>query len=663
MNSNFQSLRFCFLMLTFVLTQSLKAQQNIPGAPITLQNAPQKDTTKKANTSDWKDEPTRIFYRHWNSRKILMLDTSLHAFHRSVFYQNGQRNLGNLGAPIVNLIFQPTERTGPSLGYTVFDTYFNNLDSLKYFNTTRPYSMFGYHLGSKAEQLAELVHTQNIKPNWNFGVQYYRLTSTGYYRIQRNNHDIANFTTNYESSNKQYKINAAIIYNKLQHDENGGITNDSFLTQTTYSDRATIPVLFQNDEYSIRRSSVTNMQRKFQLAINQNYTWGKRDTIYSADSINISNKFTPHFSLGHKMIIHAEKLQFKDLQPDSLRYSSLFQHNFSSGDSLMMEQTWNYVDQSVSLNGYLGAIEQQVLFSLGAGMRFDLFETNFITAKESSDNWSQYLLGNFRKESLMPGQWQYEGKALLFLTGNTSGNTALEMAIGKDLGNEKGFVNLGFKQKINNAPYNFTLFKNPFYEQRNSFDKESLTSFFASINWTKWRMSAELTSYLIANYFYLNENQLLKQYAPTFNLSQLVVNKQWQKGKWVLDNQLVFQWKKENAPINVPNVLGRHQLSYESGVFGNALKIATGLDCRWHTAYESAGYNPFFNRFFYSNQYVLNNIPEIGAFFNFKIKSFRAYFMMDQLQQLFVDKNVIVVPGYPMQNALFRFGFNWVMIN
>ncbi len=659
----FPYLRFCFLMLALVLSLSSKAQQNIPGAPITLQNAPQKDTSKKTNTSDWKDEPTRIFYRHWNSRKILMLDTSLHAFHRSVFYQNGQRNLGNLGAPMVNLIFQPTERTGPSLGYTVFDTYLNNLDSLKYFNTTRPYSMFGYHLGSKAEQLAELVHTQNIKPNWNFGVQYYRLTSTGYYRIQRNNHDIANFTTNYESPNKQYKINAALIYNKLQHDENGGITNDSFLTKQDYSDRATIPVGFQNDDYSIRRSSVTNMQRKFQLALNQNYTWGKRDTVYSTDSTNITNKFTPHFGLGHKMIVHAEKLQFKDLQPDSLRYSSLFQHNFYSGDSLMMEQTWNYLDQSISLNGYLGAIEQQVLFSIGAGLRYDLFETNFITSKESSDSWSQYVLGNLKKEALLPGQWQYEGKALLYLTGNTSGNTALEIGIGKDLGNDKGFVNFGVKQKINNAPYNFTLFKNSFYEQRNTFDKESMSSIFASINWVKWRMGAELTTYLIANYFYLNENQLLKQYAPTFNLSQLKINKQWQKGKWNLDNQIVVQWKKDNAPINVPNILGRHQISFESGIFGNALKIATGLDFRWHSAYESAGYNPLFNRFFYTNQYMLNNLPEIGAFFNFKIKSFRAYFMMDQLQQIFVDQNVIAVPGYPIQNALFRFGFNWVMIN
>ena len=53
---------------------------------------------------------------------------------------------------------------------------------------------------------------------------------------------------------------------------------------------------------------------------------------------------------------------------------------------------------------------------------------------------------------------------------------------------------------------------------------------------------------------------------------------------------------------------------------------------------------------------------QAALFFNFKIKNFRAYIMGDQLQQFFT-RNTITAPGYSLQDAMLRFGFNWVMIN
>ena len=129
----------------------------------------------------------------------------------------------------------------------------------------------------------------------------------------------------------------------------------------------------------------------------------------------------------------------------------------------------------------------------------------------------------------------------------------------------------------------------------------------------------------------------------------------------MLDNELVYQQKTGNAPVNIPSVTGRHQLSIETRLFHNALKVATGIDVRWHTAYEPAAYSPFFARFYYQEGYRINNLPETALFFNFKIKNFRAFLMGDQLQAF--GKNIIVAPGYPAQDAMLRFGFNWALIN
>ena len=239
-----------------------------------------KDTTK-TNTTQWKDENVNISLRKLNSDLLYFPDTALHTFHRNVFLQPWYNDLGNLGSPAYNLLFSPDTRTGPALGYSCFDVYRYNVDSLKFYSTTRPYSIFGFQLGSKLEQSARIMHTQNIKPNWNFAVDYRKTTSPGFYKIQRNNDDNASFSTNYKSLNKHYQLFAGMVYNKEQHDENGGIVADTQLASKIYSDRRTVDVGYQSSQYSTLRSSVTNVLRDFTLLLQHTYTWGKTDTTYS----------------------------------------------------------------------------------------------------------------------------------------------------------------------------------------------------------------------------------------------------------------------------------------------------------------------------------------------------------------------------------------------
>src|SRR5205823_5715550 len=124
-------------------------------------------------------------------------------------------------------------------------------------------------------------HTQNIKPWWNFAIDYRKVNSPGFYKIQRNNHDAASFTTHYQSKDHHYELYGALIYNKMQHDENGGIVSDSELLDPNYTDRRTLHVAFDNQTYSLTRSSITNMQRDFTMQVLHSYTWGHGDTLYN----------------------------------------------------------------------------------------------------------------------------------------------------------------------------------------------------------------------------------------------------------------------------------------------------------------------------------------------------------------------------------------------
>jgi hypothetical protein len=145
-----------------------------------------------------------------------------------------------------------------------------------------------------------------------------------------------------------------------------------------------------------------------------------------------------------------------------------------------------------------------------------------------------------------------------------------------------------------------------------------------------------------------------------------------------IDNELVYQQVPGNAPVNIPALMGKHRLSYEAAVFKKRLKLAGGIEVRYNTAYNPAGYSAILNRFYYQGSRSVANVPEAALFVNFKIKRFRAFIMGDNMQQIFT-RNAILFTGSPVTNfggngttytpvyaapdVLIRFGFNWVMVN
>ena len=71
--------------------------------------------------------------------------------------------------------------SGWDAGFHAFDAYRWKPEAVRFFNTTRPYTELAYLLGGRTEQIIELTHTQNIKPNWNGLFQYRLINSPGYF--------------------------------------------------------------------------------------------------------------------------------------------------------------------------------------------------------------------------------------------------------------------------------------------------------------------------------------------------------------------------------------------------------------------------------------------------------------------------------------------------
>ncbi len=71
-----------------------------------------------------------------------------------------------------SILFAPQQKTGWDPGFHAYDIYKWMQESIRFFNTTRPYTELGYMLGSQSQQIIEIFQTQNFKPYWNTTLQF-----------------------------------------------------------------------------------------------------------------------------------------------------------------------------------------------------------------------------------------------------------------------------------------------------------------------------------------------------------------------------------------------------------------------------------------------------------------------------------------------------------
>lgn len=662
--------RYCLLLLLLVFSPALLQAQIIDNTldPTAQQNNmfnQGRDTLK--TTTEWKEESARIYYNYLNSAVVHYPDSSLNNFHR---YQPVQpwwvKDLGNYGTAARNQFFTPFMPLGLSLGYHIYDAYrLLNLDSLQFFNTTRPYSAFSFMLGSKSEQNVEILHTQNISPRWNFATRLRYLTSQGFYSLQKANSISGSVSTNYQSKNQRYYVAAGFVYNRHKQNENGGIQSDRFLDSAGYEDRQLIPVALPplTAFSSSNNSAVTNIQRDCDIYLQNNYSFGKTDTLYTKDSTGVTYQFTPRFRIKHQLQLHTEKHTFRDMEPSNARYIPFAGDSVSlnSTDSVFSAQSWFYVDNKLSLNGFLGKRQELVLVEAGIGNRIDRFNTNYASGTTPQSSVGNYVFGEIRKEAFKAGQWAYQASGTFFFTGDGAGNFDVQGNLSKDLG-KWGMFSGGVRQNLSNAPYAYTSFRTNIFERSYIWDKVSVTQLWGRISIDSIKVQVGIKNDLITNYLYFDSNLKIQQQSEAFSVLQIYGRKEFRFGIFSLDNEIAWQQPTGNAPVHLPALLLRHKLAVEAFLFGKALRVATGVEVKYHTPYYADGYTPYFNQFFYQDTYKINNAPECSVFFNFKIKSFRAFVIGDQLQQFF-SRNVINAPGYPGPNAMFRFGFTWILIN
>jgi hypothetical protein len=665
---------FLFFFIGFVQIAYGQVPQIRPGST-TRQAKPQAtDSLGFEHRNDLADSIT-ISYRYLDSLKSNFLDSSINDFGKVYTLPTGYVNIGNNGNPAFPVLFTPILKAGWDAGFHALDLYKYTIENTRFFKTTRPYTELSYFLASGKEQVVKVLQTQNIKPNWNAGIEYRLISAPGFFQTQNTNHNNYRFFSNYQGNRKRYSAYLVLLGNKLSSSENGGILNDSLLQDPKNKKRFAVPVNLGGDVQTTFNVFSTKMNtgiqyNNFNAFFRQSYDFGIKDSIKVNDSLT-NYLFYPKFRLQHTINYSSYTYTFKDTltdanfaKTDSAYFKRFYDTTLNSANGLnfMVQDKWKFVSNDFVIKQFPETKNQGQFIE--AGLRLENFSGYFYSGKKNFYN--VVLHGEYRNKTRNK-KWDALANGEFYATGLNAADFTIYAGLTRFLNAKLGDVQVSF-QNVNRSPSYIFEGNSSFNFDNNSLTKkENITVLTATANNPEFTLMARNIS--IANYSYFTDFYHTAQFNGLVNLTQVTAStKNKIKGHLNLYSDFMVQQTTGNNPIRVPLFFTRQRLAFEGNFFKN-LNLSTGLDVKYNTPYKANNYSPVMGQFFPQDSVTISNLPQVDAFFNFRIKSFTAYVTMENLNTVDIThgfgftKNNFAAPLYPTPGFIFRFALKWAFVN
>ncbi len=615
------------------------------------------------------EDSATIAYRFLDTARFYFIDSSVNDFSKRWPVPWTSIFLGNTGAATRSLLFSPNMKPGWDHGFHAYDAYIPDVFETKFFNTTGPYTQLSYVLGTKAEQNIGVLHTQNVRYNWNFAFKFNLINSPGVFRNQKNNHSNLLFNTWYTTPNRRYTAYFIIAGNKIGATENGGLKDVSLLDSTpAFKERFNIPTNLGGTEYERQGllSNTINTGNRYSttnILLRHHYDLGKKDSVTTDTSVVYL--FYPRFRFQHTLQYNRYSFQYLDIKVDTAGYRLLY--NLTGLPAAFgLKDFWKTFSNEAAIYSFPDIKNQQQFIKAAAG--FQNLGADFGVNEPSYSNL--YLNGEYRNKTKNK-KWDMELAGTFYLAGLNSGDYNVLASLKRLIGQKLGYLTLGF-QNVNRTPSfihddqsNFKKFN----IGNTSFNKENTTIASALYELPQQRLSVAAKYFLAGNYIYYKNYTQANQEATLFNVLQLQLQKQFTFRKyWNWYTEIYVQQATANAPVNLPLVFTRNRFAYEGRFFKN-LNLSTGVELRYHTPYKADGYSPVLGQFFLQNTQTIKNLPDIAAYLHFRIRSLYLFIRAENLNTVelspsfgFLNNNM-VTPLQPSPGFFVRFGIFWGFVN
>lgn len=621
-------------------------------------------------------------------RKLMPADTASLNFQNTNLVEGmtGHYNyLGNLGSPRLSRLFFERRNDEPTMFLEPFSSFYFRPEEAKFTNSNVPYTNLTYYkAGNKVngEERFKSYFSVNANKRLAFGFNVDYLYGRGYYLNQSTAYFNGGLFASYIGD--KYQMHA--VYNNfhLKMNENGGITDDRYITHPEEMEdpggTSYIPV---NLEQTSNRNHdfYVYLTHRYRLGFNREVTKieetkdkvarrkAERDsTAIPMDTI-IVEEFVPVTSFIHTLKVERSNHRFRSgSEPtgeNAIYDNAYFQEGMSNDSTL-----------AISVKNVLGV-------SLLEG--FNKYAKAGLTAY-LSHKFSRYTLMNMNVDVNAPRPVEYTEHEVFvggelakrqgtLLHYNVNGEVGLAgKAIGQfrvngdlDLNFRlwKDTVNFYARGYVSNTLPSFYMrhyHSNHYTWDNDNMSKEFRTRVEGELNIDRWGTNLRAGVENIKNYTYFGQQALPEQYSGNVQVLSAILKQNFKAGIFHLDNEIAWQKSSNSTVLPLPDFSLYHNFYLLAKLAKKILTVQLGANLTYFTSYHAPAYQPAIQQFHLQpvdDQVKIGGYPIISAYANLHLKRTRLFVMMYHLNAGTGNANSFLVPHYPLNQRLLKIGVSW----
>lgn len=599
-------------------------------------------------------------------RIIVPMDTLKYNFQQTMLADgssvaNGYT--GTIGSPTISKIFFENEEED------IFP--FNNAHSQSkfgptkqvFYNTRVPYAKLDYQTaGSRPmrEQRLDAVLTSNFSKSLNVAIEGTIIDAKGLYKSQGNKHNNWSIFSNYLSDKFQAHLYAGT--STIKHFENGGITNDSYIT-----DPESIGQSFQSIDIPVRFDRTWNKLATNQIFFSGKYNLGyysnARDTLSAKQFIPVASLIlTSQYLNQHRRFLSYDTTNV-NVDGLDMQYIDQYYPNRYYDSAVDDSTTFRSIKNTLALSLNEG-FKPWVKFGLTGFIEHDLRKFTMIDeidgrmGRSSHTENSVFIGGILNKQQ---GEFlQFNIRADIGVLGADLGQFKLEGDV------ETRFDIVGKQTSLSGHAYIKNL--TPNYLQNNYHSKyfwwnkdfgDSRRVFVGGklyIPFTKTTISAGVEN--IQNHIYFDKNRSITQNSDNVQVLMAKIDQRIKLGIFNWDNEVVYQTSSNQDIVPIPT-LSVYSNMYLKALIAKELTLQLGVDAHYHTKYYAPGYEPALLQFYNQKEKEIGNYPIATVYANMHLKQTRFFVMFYNVgTKVFKSREYFSLPNYPVNPFMLKLGLS-----
>lgn len=583
---------------------------------------------------------------------------------------------GNLGAEGQTMLFFERESMSEFFFADALRAWIPSIQTHKFYNTRQPMTLLSYNTGGGKETSQERLKMEfsaNANKKTQIGAYLDYIYSKGSYNYQATN----DLTWGLSGSHMgdRYELQAFYYHYNLLNKDNGGITDDLYITD---------PAEIQGGSSKVDTKTIpTNLSAAHtryvgeELYLNNRYKVGYYEEKIVDDSV-VDRTYIPVSSFIWTLNYKKGRHMFLNQAPGE---AGFWDNTYLSNTGTNARNNYWSLSNTLGIS-LLEGFNKYAKAGLAAYATHQIRKyTQTIDTIDQVNplpnglspypvnkvphNYSENLLWVGAQLTKQQGSLlRYDATAQFGVIGSVAGDIDINGNIStrfKLFGDSVSITAYG-RFRNEEAPYLMQHYVSNHFIWDNDFGKTRRFRIGGKLDIPHTNTFLNVGVENLQNYIYFNEKCLPMQHGGSVQVFSASLNQNFKLGILHWDNKLTYQTSSEESVIPLPKFSVYSNL-YILFKVANVLDVQFGVDCDYFTKYKSVNYQPATMTFYNQNEIEIGDYPFMNLYANMKLDKARFYVMFSHINQGMTGNNYFIMPHYPLNPRKFQIGVSVDFVN